>query len=83
MLDKAFAQIPNGDCLGHAVIRNFSDPLNSDFLYLQSFESRSHFRAELFDYRDYCGSQRIKAKLKDLPLWQALLSPSLTIKVHL
>ena len=56
-----------GNCLDNAVIENFFGLLKSELLYLQTFESMVHFKAELVDYLDYYNNRRIKAKLKGLP----------------
>jgi len=56
-----------GNCLDNAVIENFFGLLKSELLYLQSFDSVDHFKAELADYLHYYNNRRIKAKLKGLP----------------
>ena len=56
-----------GNCLDNAVIENFFGLLKSELLYLQTFDSIEHFKAELVDYLDYYNNRRIKAKLKGLP----------------
>lgn len=56
-----------GNCLDNAVIENFFGLLKSELLYLQTFDSLEHFKAELIDYMDYYNNRRIKAKLKNLP----------------
>ena len=56
-----------GNCLDNAVIENFFGLLKSELLYLQAFESKEHFKAELVEYLDYYNNCRIKAKLKGLP----------------
>jgi len=55
------------NCLDNAVIEYFFGLLKSELLYLQSFDSIEHFKAELIDYLDYDNFHRIKAKLKGLP----------------
>jgi len=55
-----------GNCLDNAVMENFFGLLKSELLYLQSFDSLEHFRAELVEYLDYYNNRRIKAKLKGL-----------------
>lgn len=56
-----------GNCLDNAVMENFFGLLKSELLYLQTFESIEHFKAELEEYLDYYNHRRIKAKLKGLP----------------
>jgi len=56
-----------GNCLDNAVIENFFGLLKSELLYLQTFESMEHFKAELVDYLDYYNNRRCKEKLKGLP----------------
>ena len=56
-----------GNCLDNAVMENFFGLLKSELLYLQSFDSIDHFKAELIDYLHYYNFRRIKAKLKGLP----------------
>jgi transposase InsO family protein len=56
-----------GNCLDNAVIENFFGLLKSELLYLQTFDSFDHFKAELIDYLDYYNNRRSKAKLKGLP----------------
>lgn len=56
-----------GNCLDNAVIENFFGHLKSELVYLQQFDSLSHFKAELLEYLDYYNNRRIKAKLKGLP----------------
>ena len=56
-----------GNCLDNAVIENFFGLLKSELLYLQSFDSLDHFKAELLAYLDYYNHRRIKVKLKGLP----------------
>lgn len=56
-----------GNCLDNAVIENFFGLLKSELLYLQKFDSMSHFKRELIDYLDYYNNSRSKAKLKGLP----------------
>ena len=56
-----------GNCLDNAIIENFFGLLKSELLYLQSFDSVDHFKAELADYLHYYNNKRIKAKLKGLP----------------
>ena len=56
-----------GNCLDNAVIENFFGLLKSELLYLQSFDSVDHFKAELVDYLHCYNNKRIKAKLKGLP----------------
>jgi putative transposase len=56
-----------GNCLDNAVIENFFGLLKSELLYLQTFDSIEHFKAELIDYLDYYNNRRSKAKLKGLP----------------
>lgn len=56
-----------GNCLDNAVIENFFGHLKSELLYLQEFESMSHFKNELVLYLDYYNNYRIKVKLKGLP----------------
>ena len=56
-----------GNCLDNAVIENFFGLLKRELLYLQTFESTEHFKAELVDYLDYYNNRRCKAKLKGLP----------------
>ena len=56
-----------GNCLDNAVIESFFEILKSELLYLQDFESMSHFKQELVDYLDYYNNRRRKAKLKGLP----------------
>ena len=46
---------------------NFFGLLKSKLLYLQTFESMGHFKAELVDYLGYYNNHRCKAKLKGLP----------------
>ena len=48
-------------------MENFFGHLKSELLYLQTFESREHFKTELVAYLDYCNNRRIKAKRKGLP----------------
>lgn len=43
-----------------------SSKISLGYLYLQEFESMSHFETELEDYIEYYNHKRIKAKLKDL-----------------
>jgi transposase-like protein len=56
-----------GNCLDNAVMENFFGLLKSELLYLQTFDSFEHFKAELIEYLDYYNNRRIKAKLKGLP----------------
>ena len=56
-----------GNCLDNAVMENFFGLLKSELLYLQTFESLAHFKAELIEYLDYYNNRRIKANLKGLP----------------
>ena len=56
-----------GNCLDNAVIENFFGLLKSELLYLQTFESMEHFKAELVDYLVYYNNRRCKEKLKGLP----------------
>lgn len=56
-----------GNCLDNAVMENFFGLLKSELLYLQTFDSFEHFRAELIEYLDYYNNHRGKAKLKGLP----------------
>ena len=56
-----------GNCLDNAVMENFFGLLKSELLYLQSFDSLDHLKAELIDYLHYYNFRRIKAKLKGLP----------------
>lgn len=56
-----------GNCLVNAVIENLFGLLKSELLYLQTFDSMEHFKAELIDYIDYYNNRRSKAKLKGLP----------------
>ena len=56
-----------GNCLDNAVMENFFGLLKSELLYLQTFESIEHFKAELEEYLDYYNNRRIKTKLKGLP----------------
>jgi len=56
-----------GNCLDNAVMENFFGQLKSELLYLQQFESITHFETELVAYLDYYNNRRIKAKLKGLP----------------
>jgi len=55
-----------GNCLDNAVMENFFGLLKSELLYLQSFDSIDHFKAELVEYLDYYNNHRIKAKLKGM-----------------
>lgn len=54
-----------GNCLDNAVIENFFGLRKSELLYLQTFESMKHFKAELIDCLDYCNNHR--SKVKGLP----------------
>lgn len=56
-----------GNCLDNAVMENFFGLLKSELLYLQTFDSFEHFKAELIEYLDYYNNRRSKAKLKGLP----------------
>ena len=56
-----------GNCYDNSVMENFFGLLKSELLYLQSFDSIDHFKAELIDYLHYYNFRRIKAKLKGLP----------------
>lgn len=56
-----------GNCLDNAVMENFFGQLKSELVYLQQFDSITHFEAELVAYLDYYNNRRIKAKLKGLP----------------
>lgn len=56
-----------GNCLDNAVIENFFGLLKSELLYLQTFDSIEHFKAELIEYLDYYNNRRGKANLKGLP----------------
>ena len=56
-----------GNCLDNAVIENFFGLLESEFLYLQKFDSINQFKTELIDYLNYYNNRRIKAILKGLP----------------
>ncbi len=56
-----------GNCLDNAVMENIFGHLKSELLYLQQFDSITHFQAELVAYLDYYNNRRIKAKLKGLP----------------
>lgn len=40
--------------------------MKSEFLYLQKFESKEHFKRELAKYIEYYNHKRIKAKLKGM-----------------
>lgn len=51
-----------GNCLDNAVIENFFGLLKSELLYLQTFESMEHFKAELIAYLDDYNNQCRKAK---------------------
>jgi transposase InsO family protein len=53
--------------LDNAVIESFFAVLKSELLYLQTFDSIEHFKAELVDYLDYYNNRRAKPKLKGLP----------------
>ncbi len=57
-----------GDCRDNAVMENFFGIMKSEFLYLKRFESIDHFKIELGNYKDYCNTRRIKAKLKLSPV---------------
>jgi putative transposase len=56
-----------GNCLDNAVMENFFGLLKSELLYLQTFDSFEHFKAELIEYLDYYNNRHSKAKLKGLP----------------
>ena len=56
-----------GNCLDNAVMENFFGLLKSELLYLQTFDSFEHFKAELIEYLDCYNNRRSKAKLKGLP----------------
>lgn len=47
-------------------MENFFGILKSEFLYLQEFESREHFREELDKYIKYYNNNRIKTKLRSM-----------------
>ena len=68
MLPKGVRQSMSrkGNCLDNAVVENFFGILKSELLYLQSFDSLEHFKAELVDYLDYYNNRRIKVNLKGL-----------------
>lgn len=55
-----------GNCLDNSVMENFFGLLKSELLYLQSFDSMAHFKAELIRYMTYYNHQRIKLKLKGM-----------------
>jgi transposase InsO family protein len=55
-----------GNCLDNAVMENFFGLLKSELLYLQTFDSMEHFKAELVEYMDYYNNRRIKLKLKGM-----------------
>ncbi|WP_409193507.1 IS3 family transposase [Bacillus cereus] len=55
-----------GNCYDNAVIENFFGIMKSEFLYLQKFESKEHFKRELAKYIEYYNHKRIKAKLKGM-----------------
>ena len=56
-----------GNCYDNSVMENFFGHLKSELLYLQSFDSMDHFKAELIEYIDYYNNRRIKTRLKGLP----------------
>lgn len=55
-----------GNCYDNSLAENFFGLLKSELLYLQQFESVSHFKKELIDYIDYYNNKRIKGKLKGM-----------------
>lgn len=69
LLEKGIQQSMSrkGNPLDNAVIENFFGLLKSELLYLQTFESVSHFKQELVEYLDYYNNKRIKLNLKGLP----------------
>lgn len=56
-----------GNCLDNTVIENFFAILKSELLYLQDFDSMTHFKTELIAYLDYYNNRRVKLKLNGLP----------------
>ncbi|MCA1055067.1 IS3 family transposase [Rossellomorea aquimaris] len=66
-----------GNCLDNAVMESFFGVLKSELLYLQEFESMSHFKLELDNYIYYYNHKRIKAKLKGLSPVQYRVQTSL------
>ena len=55
-----------GNCYDNAVMENFFGIMKSEFLYLNKFESVTHFKQELARYMDYYNHKRIKSKLKGM-----------------
>lgn len=52
-----------GNCLDNAMIENFFGHLKSELLYIQFFQSKEQFIAELHKYINYYNNDRIKKKL--------------------
>lgn len=52
-----------GNCLDNAAMENFFGLLKSELLYLQDFDSITHFEHELHEYIRYYNNHRIKSRL--------------------